>query len=255
MGRRHADSREAPPPVVEAGRIRIRRPAPAATGPSALDRLLPEAATLSEAGRHEPPALIVEGPEGARRRRARDERDGVEVADPRPRLLYVGIAVFVALLVFAVLGLIEIRVSRRVPPERRARIASSAAASRNSQPMGRASSSKSKRGLWCGWSSPRAAFDEPTNTKQPGTLLEVDGHVLAAHGGLGTHDLVRAHDPLRRALRDLRDAGMVEDGRVALLHLHLRAALHGLRDPARHARDALRHGAAQGGDRRCGWSR
>jgi hypothetical protein len=83
-------------------------PRPAATVPSALDRLLPEAATLSEAGRHAP-ALIVEGPEGARRRRARDERDGVEVADPRPRILYVGIAVFVALLVFAVLGLIESR--------------------------------------------------------------------------------------------------------------------------------------------------
>jgi hypothetical protein len=31
------------------------------------------------------------------------------VADPRPRVLYVGIAVFVALLVFAVLGLIESR--------------------------------------------------------------------------------------------------------------------------------------------------
>jgi hypothetical protein len=80
-----------------------------ATPPSDLDRLLPEAATLAEAGRLEPPALIVEGPEGAKRRRARDERDGVEVADPRRRMLYVGIAVFVAALVFAVLGLIESR--------------------------------------------------------------------------------------------------------------------------------------------------
>jgi hypothetical protein len=81
---------------------------PAATPLSELDRLVPEAA-LSEAALREPPSLVVEGPEGARRRRARDERDGVEVADPRRRMLYVGIAVFVAALVFAVLGLIESR--------------------------------------------------------------------------------------------------------------------------------------------------
>ena len=78
------------------------------TTPSELDRLVPETA-VAEAARREPPALIVEGPEGARRRRARDERDGVEVADPRRRMLYVGIALFVAALVFAVLGLIESR--------------------------------------------------------------------------------------------------------------------------------------------------
>jgi cytochrome c-type biogenesis protein CcmH/NrfG len=76
--------------------------------PVDLDRLAP-AAALREAGLREPPSLIVEGPEGARRRRARDERDGVEVADPRRGMLYVGIAVFVALVVFAVLGLIESR--------------------------------------------------------------------------------------------------------------------------------------------------
>ena len=79
-----------------------------ATPTSALDRLVPESA-VSEAALREPPSLIVEGPEGARRRRERDERDGIEVADPRRRLLYIGIAVFVAALVFAVLGLIESR--------------------------------------------------------------------------------------------------------------------------------------------------
>lgn len=96
---------------------RSRRSTPAAPGSPApldatpstdLDRLLPESA-VSEAALREPPSLIVEGPEGARRRRARDERDGIEVADPRRRMLYVGIAVFVAALVFAVLGLIESR--------------------------------------------------------------------------------------------------------------------------------------------------
>ncbi len=78
------------------------------SAPADLDRLAPDAA-LSEAGLREPPALIVEGPEGAKRRRARDERDGIEVADPRRGMLYVGIAVFVAVLVFAVLSLIESR--------------------------------------------------------------------------------------------------------------------------------------------------
>ncbi|PYQ45370.1 MAG: hypothetical protein DMF77_04360 [Acidobacteria bacterium] len=76
--------------------------------PADLDRLAPDAA-LGEAGLREPPALIVEGPEGAKRRRARDERDGIEAADPRRGMLYVGIAVFVAVLVFAVLSLIESR--------------------------------------------------------------------------------------------------------------------------------------------------
>ena len=73
------------------------------SAPADLDRLAPDAA-LSEAGLREPPSLIVEGPEGARH-----ARDGIEVADPRRGMLYVGIAVFVAVLVFAVLSLIESR--------------------------------------------------------------------------------------------------------------------------------------------------
>jgi hypothetical protein len=88
--------------------IEISRAAGEENAPADLDRLAPDAA-LSEAGLREPPALIVEGPEGARRRRRRDERDGIEVADPRRGMLYVGIAVFVAVLVFAVLSLIESR--------------------------------------------------------------------------------------------------------------------------------------------------
>lgn len=71
-----------------------------------LDRLVP---APGEAALREPPSLIVEGPEGVRRRRARDERDGIPVGDPRRRMLYVGIAVFVAALVVAVLTLIESR--------------------------------------------------------------------------------------------------------------------------------------------------
>ena len=67
------------------------------------------AAAVGEAALREPPALIVEGPEGARRRRARDERDGIPVGHPRRRMVYVGIAVFVAALVVAVLTLIESR--------------------------------------------------------------------------------------------------------------------------------------------------
>ena len=73
-----------------------------------IDRLMP-AAAVGESALREPPALIVEGPEGARRRRARDERDGIPVGDPRRRMVYVGIAVFVAALVVAVLTLIESR--------------------------------------------------------------------------------------------------------------------------------------------------
>lgn len=88
--------------------IQTSRAAEEESAPADLDRLAPDAA-LSEAGRREPPALIVEGPDGARRRRARDERDGIEVADPRRGMLYVGIALFVAVLVFAVLSLIESR--------------------------------------------------------------------------------------------------------------------------------------------------
>jgi hypothetical protein len=79
-----------------------------ATPSSALDRLVP-APAVAEAALREPPALVVEGPEGARRRRARDERDGVEVTESRRGMLYVGIALFVAALVFSVLGLIESR--------------------------------------------------------------------------------------------------------------------------------------------------
>jgi hypothetical protein len=82
-------------------------PAPAETSVPDIDRLVP--AVAGEAALREPPALIVEGPEGARRRRARDERDGIAVVDPRRRMLYVGIAVFVAALVVAVLTLIESR--------------------------------------------------------------------------------------------------------------------------------------------------
>ena len=73
-----------------------------------IDRLMP-AAAVGEAALREPPALIVEGPEGARRRRARDERDGIPVGDPRRRMVYVGTALFVAALVVAVLTLIESR--------------------------------------------------------------------------------------------------------------------------------------------------
>ena len=79
-----------------------------AAPPSELDRLVP-APAVAEAALREPPVLVVEGPEGARRRRARDERDGVEVTESRRGMLYVGIALFVAALVFSVLGLIESR--------------------------------------------------------------------------------------------------------------------------------------------------
>lgn len=101
-----------PAALVEPTPDDIEIPRVAEEGPPVdLDRLVPDAAFagLNGAGLREPPALIVEGPEGAKRRRARDERDGVEVADPRRGMLYVGIAVFVAVLVFAVLGLIESR--------------------------------------------------------------------------------------------------------------------------------------------------
>jgi len=68
-------------------------------------------ADAQAASEREPPALIVEPPSRLAARRARDQRDGVTVADPRRRGLYIGIAVFVAVavLVFAVLGLIESR--------------------------------------------------------------------------------------------------------------------------------------------------
>ena len=82
-------------------------PASNETSSADIDRLMP--AAVGEAALREPPALIVEGPEGVRRRRARGERDGNPVGDPRRRMLYVGIAVFVAALVVAVLTLIESR--------------------------------------------------------------------------------------------------------------------------------------------------
>jgi hypothetical protein len=89
-----------------------------------LDALVP-AATLAEAqaaATREPPALIVEPPERLAARRARDQRDGVQVADPRRRGLFLGMAVFVAvvLLVFAILSLMESRdlMPSLVPPSR-----------------------------------------------------------------------------------------------------------------------------------------
>ena len=79
--------------------------------PSALDALLPEAAVAQAASAREPPRLIVDTPQRVAARRARDQRDGVQVADPRRRGLYLGIAVFVAVvvLVFVVLSLIDSR--------------------------------------------------------------------------------------------------------------------------------------------------
>jgi hypothetical protein len=81
--------------------------------PSELDALLPQAAVAvaQAASAREPPRLIVDSPQRVAARRARDQRDGVQVADPRRRGLYLGIAVFVAVvvLVFAVLSLIDSR--------------------------------------------------------------------------------------------------------------------------------------------------
>jgi hypothetical protein len=83
------------------------------TPTNALDSLLPSDALAGAqaAGAREPPELAVEPPERLAARRARDHRDGVQVADPRRRGLYLGIAVVVAVvvLVFAVLSLIESR--------------------------------------------------------------------------------------------------------------------------------------------------
>ena len=107
MRRRHRSrgkrSRRSAKPAASASRT-----TDGATPPSELDRLVP-APAVAEAALREPPTLVVEGPEGARRRRARDERDGVEVTESRRGMLYVGIALFVAALVFSVLGLIESR--------------------------------------------------------------------------------------------------------------------------------------------------
>lgn len=96
-----------PPAVLDIATTRTPDEGP----PIGLDRLVPEVVREGSkgAGLREPPALIVEGPEGAARRRARDERDGVKTADPRRGPLYIGIAIFVAMLVFAVLTLIETR--------------------------------------------------------------------------------------------------------------------------------------------------
>lgn len=85
----------------------------AGVAPSALDALLPEAAVAvaQAASAREPPRLVVDSPQRVAARRARDHRDGVQVADPRRRGLYLGIAVFVAVvvLVFVVLSLIDSR--------------------------------------------------------------------------------------------------------------------------------------------------
>ena len=195
-GKRSRRSRSRPASAPQPGLDAATRPRPRSPRPGGGGSAKPACAT--------PPALIVQGRRAPGARRARDERDGSRGGGPAAADALRGHR--------GVRGRCwsspcsgSSRLASRVPRSAGPAIASSAAASRNSQPMGSASSSKSKRGLWCGWSSPRAAFDEPTNTKQPGHLLEVDGHVLAAHGGLGTHDLLRAHHPLRRAPRELRD--------------------------------------------------
>ena len=61
-------------------------------------------------------------------------------------------------------------------------------------------------------------------TKQPGRALEVDGHVLAAHGGLGRDDARLAHHPHGGAARDLGDRGVVDHRGVPGLDLDLGAA-------------------------------
>jgi hypothetical protein len=112
--RRRVAAAAASPPAVSPDDIALPRSGEEGR-PIDLDRLVPEAAAggPNGAGLREPPVLIVEGPEAAARRRARDERDGVKVADPHRGTLYVVIAMFVAMLVFAVLSLIEMG---EVPP-------------------------------------------------------------------------------------------------------------------------------------------
>jgi hypothetical protein len=86
-------------------------PAPASTD---LDRLGPDAAVAADAAaaaRRKPPKLIVESPERVAARQARDVRDGVKKADRRG-LLYLGIAVLVAIVVVGILTLIDSRALR-----------------------------------------------------------------------------------------------------------------------------------------------
>jgi hypothetical protein len=95
------------------GKRRPRPSVPALAGdavsPLALDRLAPEAPVDGEAaGLRQPPDLVVEAPDRVAARKARDVRDGVKPPDRRG-LLYLAIAVFVAIVVFAILNLIESR--------------------------------------------------------------------------------------------------------------------------------------------------
>ena len=62
--------------------------------------------------------------------------------------------------------------------------------------------------------SPRSP--SPRTRSTPGTLLEVDGHVLAAHGGHGLHDALCAHDARGGAARERGHRGVVDHGRVAV---------------------------------------
>ena len=91
-------------------RHREAAPVPPATPASLeLDRLRPAAALAANAAAaalRPPPELIVEPPERVAERQARDLRDGVKKADRRG-LLYVGIAVFVAIVVVGILSLID----------------------------------------------------------------------------------------------------------------------------------------------------
>jgi hypothetical protein len=65
-------------------------------------------------GLREPPPLVIEGPKGAARRKARDERDGVETAEARRRPIYAAIALFLTIVLFAMLALIELGEGRGV---------------------------------------------------------------------------------------------------------------------------------------------
>jgi len=84
---------------------------PLAPSPRQLDRLAPEVtATAARIGLRPPPELVVESPERMAERRARDLRDGVKRADRRG-LLYVAIAVIVAVVVVGILAFIDARAS------------------------------------------------------------------------------------------------------------------------------------------------
>jgi hypothetical protein len=83
---------------------------PTAIAPVEVDRLVPQAALAgaASAALRPPPELVVEPPDRVAERQARDLRDGVKGKDRRA-YLYLGIAVFVALVVFAILNFIESR--------------------------------------------------------------------------------------------------------------------------------------------------